>query len=242
MTMPNGQSKLEATVALIDANPELGPSAIKALFEQTHGEPVGDTTVREARKQYEAEVANNAQAEAEDPEREAEIEEEIREDGEELGEQIAEDLGVNDDEADASSDSDEDVTDESHEGDSPDEADSGKVGETNEPIVETIVIDRVPVEGRCNHRMPRAKTPDLCGRPEGHPGVHTTYAKLEEKKEYSKSRAKIRYAEDPNYRERAKAASRESHKKARDKAKAEKQEAEADAPQTTEDAVTEGAA
>lgn len=86
-------------------------------------------------------------------------------------------------------------------------------------------ITREPVEGRCNHKMERAG--DLCGRPEGHPGVHTTYAQMESKKAYSKAHAKSRYHSDPAYADRVKAASRASHKKARDAAKAAKEAAAA---------------
>ena len=90
-----------------------------------------------------------------------------------------------------------------------------------------IVITREPVEGRCNHRMLRAG--DLCGRPEGHPGVHTTFTQLEKKKGFSKARAKVRYHSDPEYRERAKSASKASHAKARAREKAAKEAAAANA-------------
>lgn len=94
--------------------------------------------------------------------------------------------------------------------------------ESSESNTETV-ITREPVEGRCNHRMERAG--DLCGRPAGHPGVHTTVAQMEKKKAYSKNHAKDRYHSDPAYAEKVKEASRRSHKKARVAAKAAKEAA-----------------
>ena len=62
--------------------------------------------------------------------------------------------------------------------------------------------------------------------------MHTTYANLTKKKAYSASRAKVRYHTDTAYRDRAKSASRASHKKAREDAKAAKEAAAAKAAET----------
>ncbi len=59
--------------------------------------------------------------------------------------------------------------------------------------------------------------------------MHTTFTQLEKKKGFSKARAKVRYHSDPEYRERAKSASKASHAKARAREKAAKEAAAANA-------------
>lgn len=110
----------------------------------------------------------------------------------------------------------------------------GQSEQKPEPV---STITREPVEGRCNHRMERAG--DLCGRPLGHPGVHTTFTQMDKKKNYSKDHAKDRYHSDPAYAARVKEASRKSHQKARDEAKALKAESAARAAAEEAAATTE---
>jgi curved DNA-binding protein CbpA len=78
-------------------------------------------------------------------------------------------------------------------------------------------------EGRCGH----AGKNGPCVRPAGHnPKTgHYTQEMMDKKKAFSAKRGKERYQSDEAYRERMKAASRVSHKKGREAAKAARQAA-----------------
>jgi hypothetical protein len=78
-------------------------------------------------------------------------------------------------------------------------------------------------DGRCGHMTKEGP----CVRVAGHnPKTgHYSEALYAKKKEYSKARAKARYASDEEYRSRVKASSVRSHKKGREAAKAARQAA-----------------
>jgi hypothetical protein len=64
---------------------------------------------------------------------------------------------------------------------------------------------------RCGALMERSGEP--CARIEGHNGVHMSAEQVARKQAYNKERARERYQSDPEYAERVRAASRESHQR-----------------------------
>jgi hypothetical protein len=64
---------------------------------------------------------------------------------------------------------------------------------------------------RCGALMERSG--ELCARIEGHNGVHMSAEQVARKQAYNKQRARERYQSDPEYAERVRTASRESHQR-----------------------------
>jgi len=64
---------------------------------------------------------------------------------------------------------------------------------------------------RCGELMERSGEP--CARIEGHNGVHMSGEQVARNQAYNKQRARERYQSDPEYAERVRAASRESHQR-----------------------------
>jgi len=64
---------------------------------------------------------------------------------------------------------------------------------------------------RCGALMKRSGEP--CARIEGHNGVHMSGEQVARKQAFNKQRARERYQSDPEYAERVRAASRESHQR-----------------------------
>lgn len=97
------------------------------------------------------------------------------------------------------------------EGAAPDKpASSGLVHVQREDPTEGLLPPQPPNSDkpRCGQIMKRSKKP--CARVEGHKGVHMNAQQIQTKRDYNKDRTRNLYANNPEYAEKVKAASRDS--------------------------------